>query len=123
MKTYEGFFDFFKKEDSKKNIISNLIRSGKKFVINTWEATKIEGQETKIAFNILKKMSLGKNVTNNEKIFLKAHAKDIIKIIPLIAISGIPIPLPITPFIIALGKKYNIDIFPKDNRNLLNKKN
>jgi hypothetical protein len=37
----------------------------------------------------------------------------------LVAISGIPIPIPITPLLVMLGKKYGFDFLPKDHRQLL----
>ena len=64
----------------------------------------------------------GKEVTYGEKEFLREHSIEMAKLIPLVLISGIPIPVPITPLLLALGKKYNIDILPKDNRHLLDKK-
>lgn len=104
------------------NKANNLVKSGGKFAKDFWNATKIEGQETKIAAEILSRLLTGKKVSNQEKKFLKAQSKDLAKILPLLAIQGIPIPFPILPFIIILGKKYKIDIFPKDNRHLLDKK-
>lgn len=64
-------------------------------------------------------MVKGEEVSDKEKKFLKAQSKDIVKILPLVAIQGIPIPVPITPLLIMLGKKYGFDILPKDHRDLL----
>jgi hypothetical protein len=86
---------------------------------DTWESVKIEGEETKIAVYILSKMIKGEEVSEKEKTFLKAQSMDIVRILPLVAISGIPIPLPITPLLIMLGKKYGFDFLPKDHRGLL----
>ena len=102
--------------------LNDLIKKGGKMASDTWEATKIEGEETKIAVGILAKMIKGEEVTDKEKSFLKAQSKDIVRILPLVAISGIPIPIPITPLLILLGKKYGFDFLPKDNRSLLDDK-
>jgi hypothetical protein len=99
--------------------LNDLIKKGGKMASNTWEATKVEGEETKIAVNILSRMIKGEEVSEKEKSFLKAQSKDLARIIPLVAISGIPIPIPLTPLLILLGKKYGFDFLPKDHRGLL----
>ena len=99
--------------------LNDLIRKGGKMASDTWEATKVEGEETKLAVNILSRMVKGEEVSDKEKAFLKAQSKDIARILPLVAISGIPIPIPITPLLIMLGKKYGFDFLPKDHRGLL----
>jgi len=99
--------------------LNDLIKKGGKMASDTWEATKVEGEETKIAVNILSRMIKGEEVSEKEKSFLKAQSKDLARIIPLVAISGIPIPIPLTPLLIMLGKKYGFDFMPKDHRGLL----
>jgi hypothetical protein len=99
--------------------LNDLIKRGGKMASDTWEATKVEGEETKLAMNILSRMIKGEEVSEKEKSFLKAQSKDIARILPLVAISGIPIPIPITPLLIMLGKKYGFDFLPKDHRGLL----
>jgi hypothetical protein len=99
--------------------LNDLIKRGGKMASDTWEATKIEGEETKIAIEILSRMIKGEEVSDKEKSFLRAQSMDIVRILPLVAISGIPIPLPITPLLIMLGKKYGFDFLPKDHRGLL----
>ena len=99
--------------------LNDLIKKGGKMASDTWSATKVEGEETKIAIKILSRMIKGEEVSEKEKLFLKAHSKDIARILPLVAISGIPIPIPITPLLIMLGRKYGFDFLPKDNRGLL----
>jgi len=99
--------------------LNDLIKKGGKMASDTWEATKVEGEETKIALDILSRMIKGEQVSDKEKKFLRAQSMDIVKILPLVAISGIPIPIPITPLLIMLGKKYGFDFLPKDNRGLL----
>jgi hypothetical protein len=113
-------FDIFNKGLNKvNNYINDLIKKGGKMASDTWESVKIEGEETKIAVYILSKMIKGEEVSEKEKTFLRAQSMDIVRILPLVAISGIPIPLPITPLLIMLGKKYGFDFLPKDHRGLL----
>jgi len=111
--------------DTKKRItklsayLNDLVKKGGKMASDTWEATKVEGKETKIAVDILSRMIKGEDISESEKKFLKAQSMDIVKILPLVIVSGIPIPLPITPLLIVLGKKYGFDFLPKDHRGLL----
>jgi hypothetical protein len=105
------------------NNIKNLIDKSKISFLEIWSIFKTEGKETKIAFIIITKIFIGKKVSKNEVIFLKAHSKDLIKILPLIALQGIPLPIPFSLIFIMLSKKYNIDVLPKNNLNLLEEKN
>lgn len=99
--------------------LNELVKKGGKMASDTWEATKVEGEETKLAVEILSRMIKGEDVSDKEKKFLKAQSLDIVKILPLVAISGIPVPIPITPLLVILGKKYGFDFLPKDNRDIL----
>jgi hypothetical protein len=116
IKTFQTFNDGFDKFSS---YLYSILKRGGKFASDVWEATKVEGEETKLALRILSKMIKGEDVTDREKQFLKAQSGDIIRILPLVAISGIPIPIPITPLLVMLGKKYGFDFLPKDHRQLL----
>jgi hypothetical protein len=102
--------------------VKEIIKKGTYFTDKFWIATKREGEETKIAILIIRKMIQNKPVTYGEKEFIREHSIDLAKIIPLVFISGLPIPIPLTPLLIYLAKRYNFDIFPKDNRHLLDKK-
>ncbi len=119
IKNFEAFNEGLEKVGT---YLNDLIKKGGKMASDTWEATKVEGEETKIAMNILSRMIKGEEVSEKEKSFLKAQSKDVARILPLVAISGIPIPIPITPLLIMLGKKYGFDFLPKDNRGLLKDK-
>ena len=119
MRKIKKFHIFNKGLDKVSNYINDLIKRGGKMASDTWESVKIEGEETKIAVYILSKMIKGEEVSEKEKTFLRAQSMDIVRILPLVAISGIPIPLPITPLLIMLGKKYGFDFLPKDHRGLL----
>lgn len=110
-----------KKYDSK--FWEAKLKLGTDFASDVWDITKREASETKIAILILRKMVRGKEVTNGEVKFLKEHSIDLVKILPIVLISGIPIPVPITPLLIILGRKYGFDLLPKDNRHYLEDKN
>lgn len=116
LKNFEAFNEGLEKVGA---YLNDLIKKGGKMASDTWEATKIEGEETKIAIEILSRMIKGEEVSDKEKSFLRAQSMDVIRILPLVAISGIPIPLPITPLLVMLGKKYGFDFLPKDHRGLL----
>jgi hypothetical protein len=116
MKKIQTFSNFNNKVSS---YLGSVIKKGGELASSVWSAVKVESQETKISIGILAKMVKGEEVSDNEKKFLKAQSKDIAKILPLVAIQGIPIPIPITPLLIMLGKKYGFDILPKDNRDIL----
>ena len=121
--TNDEFMEISKEfnKDFKKlgNYLKKIHTKGATLASEVWEAVKIEGQETKICVEIISKMIKEEPVTENEKEFLKAQSLDLARILPLIAIQGIPIPVPITPFLIILGRKYGFDVLPKDNRDLL----
>jgi hypothetical protein len=64
-------------------------------------------------------MLKGEEVSDREKEFVRKQSGDLARILPLVAISGLPIPIPITPLLIMLGKKYGFDFLPKDHRGIL----
>ena len=108
------------KEDSVTlKFLKDTLKKGTDFAQEFWEGTKREATETKISILIIRKMIQDKEVTDGEIKFLKEHSMDLVKIVPLVLISGIPIPVPITPLLIILGKKYGFDFLPKDNRHWL----
>lgn len=119
MKKIKKFNTFNESMEKVGSYLNDLIKRGGKMASDTWEATKVEGEETKIAIEILSRMIKGEEVSDKEKSFLRAQSMDIVRILPLVAISGIPIPLPITSLLVVLGKKYGFDFLPKDHRGLL----
>ena len=54
----------------------------------------------------------------DEKKFLKYQSIDLLKVLPLIAIQGIPSPIPITPLLIILGKKYGFNVLPDSHEKI-----
>jgi hypothetical protein len=119
MKKIKSFENFNEGLGKFSTYMNSLIKRGGKLASDVWEATKVEGEETKLAVGILSRMIKGEEVSDKEKSFLKEQSKDLARIIPLVAISGIPIPIPITPLLVVLGKKYGFDFLPKDHRGLL----
>lgn len=99
--------------------LNKLLKRGNNLILDAWDTVKIEKEETKIAFDILKRMVKSEHVSDNEKKFLKVHSIELIKMVPLVAFQGVPMSIPITTLLVVLGKKYKFDILPKDNRNLL----
>lgn len=99
--------------------LNSVLKKGGEITSDVWIVTKRESKETKLAVGILSRMIRCQEVSDKEKSFLKEQSKDLARIIPLIAISGIPIPIPITPLLIILGKKYGFDFLPKDNGDIL----
>ena len=95
------------------------IKKGAEFAKSTWDAIKRESKETKQAMKILQKMLLGQTVTSNEKQFLKSQSGDLVKGLFAVSLQGVPLPIPLTSILIVAGKKYDFNIFPKDQQHLL----
>jgi hypothetical protein len=119
MKKIKKFESFNEGIEKITNYINRLLKRGGDFANDVWDATKRESQETKLALEILRRMLKGEEVSDKEKEFVKRQSGDLARILPLVAISGLPIPIPITPLLIMLGKKYGFDFLPKDHRELL----
>jgi hypothetical protein len=106
----EGIFDTAKEK------VARWIDKSIKYINSNWDTIKVvtnrEKRETIIAIGILKDIIVGREVTDNERKFLKSQLKDIIKILFLISIKFIPAPIPFTPIAIFLGKKLGISILP-----------
>lgn len=119
IKKFQSFNEGFGKIS---DYLNGLLKRGGDFAQDVWDATKRESHETKLALEILRRMIRSEEVSDKEKEFVKKQSGDLARILPLVAISGLPIPIPITPLLIVLGKKYGFDFLPKDHRELLTKK-
>ena len=108
-------FDWNHLDEGVMNTVKKAVTKGGEFAKDVWDATKREGRETKEAVRILSEIAKGNKVSDKEKEFLKAQSVDLIKVLPIIAIQGIPLPIPITPFLILLGKKVGFDILPNSH--------
>ena len=54
------------------------------------------------------------DLNEEDKKFIKGQSTDVIKNILLTVVAVIPLPIPLTPFIIIFGKKIGIDLIPKE---------
>jgi hypothetical protein len=111
-------FESFKEEmfnEGLKDQAEKLLHKGADFAKSVWNVVKRESRETKEAVRLLSELSQGNEITDTQKEFIKAQAVDIMKAVPLIAISGLPVPIPITPFLILLGKKIGFDFLPNSH--------
>ena len=115
-KKFQSFNDGIEKIS---DYLNRSLKKGSDIAQEVWIVTKRESQETKLAVEILGRLIRSEKVTEKEKEFLKRQSGDVARILPLIAIQGIPIPIPITPLLVVLGKKYGFDFLPKDHRSLL----
>lgn len=119
MKNIKNFQSFNEGFGRLSDYLNRLLKRGGDFATDVWQVTKRESQETKIAVEILGRMLKGEKVSDKEKYFVKKQSGDLARILPLVAISGLPIPIPITPLLVVLGKKYGFDFLPKDHRAIL----
>ena len=119
MKNIKNFQSFNEGFGRLSDYLNRLLKRGGDFASEVWQVTKRESQETKIAVEILGRMLKGEKVSDKEKYFVKKQSGDLARILPLVAISGLPIPIPITPLLVVLGKKYGFDFLPKDHRAIL----
>ena len=107
----EKFKSFsIRKVDKIRNLTWDDVKS---FGNKSWDFLKRESEETKQAAIILNKMISSKDVSDNEKKFLKEQSKDLIRII-----SAGTLPMPITAILVALGKKYNFEVLPGNQKEL-----
>jgi hypothetical protein len=95
-----------------KDTLKSIWSKGGKLKQDIIDGAKREGKETSKLVQLLNKMIHGDSITNDEKTFMKAQGKDLLKILPLVAIQGIPLPIPITPLLLVLGKKFGFNILP-----------
>jgi hypothetical protein len=95
--------------------MKSLFTKGADFAKSVWEGAKREKRETVEALRILQQIIKGKSINDQQKKFLKAQSVDLVKLIPLLAIQGIPVPIPITPLLIMAGKKCGFDFLPNSH--------
>jgi hypothetical protein len=95
-----------------KGALKSIWSKGGKLTQDIIDGAKREGKETLKLVQLLNKMLNGDSITDDEKIFMKAQGKDLLKVLPLVAIQGIPLPIPITPLLLVLGKKFGFNILP-----------
>jgi hypothetical protein len=117
IKTYEEFVssESTHLDEGLKDSINNALKKGSDFAKDVWDGIKRESRETKEAVRLLGEIIKGNEVSQTQKDFIKAQSIDLVKAVPLIAISGIPVPIPITPFLLLLGKKIGFDFLPNSH--------
>jgi hypothetical protein len=125
VKTYSQFLESKNNNDSEHidesklgEIARNLYKKGTDFTKSVIQGAKREGKETVQAVEILRKMIKGEDVSDKEIKFFKAQSVDLFKVLPLIAIQAIPVPIPITPLLIVLGKKYGFSVLPNSHEKI-----
>lgn len=99
--------------------LKNWFKKTNVFIQDNWEKlqhfTKLEKEETIIAFSILKKYILNQGVTVKELTFLKNQSIDLVKVFFLICTRFVPLPLPILPTLIWISKKTKFNFFPNSH--------
>ncbi len=117
VKTYEEFkAEADHIDESLRDNLNAVLKKGSDFAKDVWSGVKRESRETKEAVRLLSELVKGNSISDTQKKFIKAQSVDLVKALPLIAIQGIPIPVPITPFLIILGKKVGFDILPDSHK-------
>jgi hypothetical protein len=56
------------------------------------------------------------DLNEEDKKFIKGQSTDVIKNVLLTVVAIIPVPIPLTPFLIIFGKKIGIDLTPKEHQ-------
>lgn len=110
--------DLLLSEDKSEEGILKKILSKFKDIKNR---AKSEMEETKALIRILTHAvkSYAKNrefdLDKKDIEFIQGQSGDVIKNLLMVVISIIPIPIPVTPFLIIFGKKIGVDIVPKEH--------
>jgi len=102
---------------SEEGIIKKILSK----VNNIKKRAKSEMEETKALIRIL--THAVKSYTKNREFdldkkdveFIQGQSVDVIKNLLMVTIALIPIPIPVTPFLIIFGKKIGVDILPKEH--------
>ena len=75
MKKIKSFENFNESLGKFSAYMNSLIKRGGKLASDVWDATKVEGEETKIAVGILSRMVKGEEVSEKEKSFLTSKSE------------------------------------------------
>ena len=117
VKTFEEFIinENEHLDEGLKDMLNVALKKGSGFAKDVWNGVKRESRETKEVVRLLGELMKGHEVSDTQKKFIKAQSVDLVKVLPLIAIQGIPLPIPITPFLLLLGKKIGFDFLPNSH--------
>lgn len=108
--------DLLVEDKSEEGVIKRVLSKLK----NVRDRAQSEIKETKALVRILTHAvkSYAKNrefdLNDEDRRFIKGQSADVVKGLILTIISIIPIPIPLTPFLIIFGKKIGIDLVPKE---------
>jgi len=91
---------------------------------NSWSSfvniAKRETKETNKLIELVKKALSGEKLTDSEVLYMKRQSGDLAKIIGIMAMGSVSMIIPIT--LNKILSKWNIDIMPKSNSHILDKK-
>jgi hypothetical protein len=108
--------DLIKEDTSEESVIKKVISKLK----DVKERATSEIKETKALVRILmhavKSYTKKRDFDLNEqdKKFIKEQSTDVIKNIIIMIVAIIPLPIPLTPFLVIFGKKLGIDLIPQE---------
>jgi len=108
--------DLLLKEDKSEEGVIQKVLSKLRFIK---DRAKSEVEETRALVRILTHAvrSYAKtrefDLNQKDREFIKGQSGDVVKNIILMVVSIIPIPIPVTPFLVIFGKKVGIDFIPK----------
>ena len=112
-----NFKKFSINEEIKMKKINNELRKLNDFIVDFLRKLKKEGTETSEAATILKRYAMGKKVSKEEMEIFRNQMLDVIKILGIgIPFTIIPGSSLLLPLVIAIAKKYKIDILPSSFR-------
>jgi hypothetical protein len=112
-----NFKKFTINEEIKMKKINNELRKLNDFIVDFLRKLKKEGAETSEAAAILKRYAMGKKVSKEEMDIFRNQILDVIKILGIgIPFTVIPGSSLLLPLVIAIAKKYKIDILPSSFR-------
>lgn len=112
-----NFKKFSINEEIKMKKINNELRKLNDFIVDFLRKLKKEGTETSEAAAILKRYAMGKKVSKEEMEIFRNQMLDVIKILGIgIPFTIIPGSSLLLPLVIAIAKKYKIDILPSSFR-------
>lgn len=105
--------DPIQKEDSEESRYPLFIEKNKKSFIEFIDKLKREGEETKEAFEIIKKYAATGDITPEEEEKFRTQVYDILKMFGLgIPFAVVPGATVIIPIILKFSSKYGINILP-----------
>lgn len=100
--------------------VNNQIKKLNDFIVDFLKKLKKEGTKTSEAAAILKRYAMGEKVSKEEMDIFRNQMLDVIKILGIgIPFTIIPGSSLLLPLVIAIAKKYKIDILPysfRDNK-------